>query len=430
MPTKTTVCDDNARPTLQDLTIERWPIERLLPYPRNARTHSPEQIAQVAASILEFGWTNPILVGKDNMIIAGHARLAAARRLEMTEVPVIVLAHLSEAQRRALVLADNKLALNAGWDEELLKVELASLADDEFNLEVVGFTEGELDELLAEATVDGEDEQEDPVPELATTAVSRTGDVWLLGKHRLLVGDATNRADVERLMAGDTADLVFTDPPYNVDYQGYTEDELKIEGDRMTSEQFRAFLTSVFTSYRAIVKSTASMYVCHPSSWQREFQETIEAAGFEIRCQIIWGKNTFAWGFGRYKFQHEPLFYCHMKGESDAWYGDKSQSTLWQVNKPAASRLHPTMKPISLIRRALQNSSRKGNVVVDLFGGSGSTLIACERMNRAARLMEIDPRYADVVIRRWQETARKNGTLQGDGRTFAEVAAERAGAEK
>lgn len=430
MPTKTAVSDESSGPKLQDLTIERWPIKRLLPYPRNARTHSPEQIAQVAASILEFGWTNPILVGKDGMIIAGHARLAAARRLEMTDVPVIVLAHLSEAQRRALVLADNKLALNAGWDEELLKVELTSLEDDEFNLEVVGFSEGELDELLAEAKVDGDEEQEDPVPELAATAVSRTGDLWLLGNHRLLVGDATNRADVKLLMAGDTADLVFTDPPYNVDYQGYTEDQLKIAGDRMTSEQFRAFLTSVFASYRAVVKSTTSMYVCHPSSWQREFQDTIEAAGFEIRCQIIWGKNTFAWGFGRYKFQHEPIFYCHVKGESDTWYGDKSQSTLWHVNKPSASRLHPTMKPISLIRRALQNSSRKGNVVVDLFGGSGSTLIACERMNRAARLMEIDPRYADVVIRRWQETARKNATLQGDGRTFAEVAAERAEVEK
>jgi len=241
----------------------------------------------------------------------------------------------------------------------------------------------------------------------------------------LLVGDATNEADVARVMNGAAADLVFTDPPYNVDYEGYTEDRLTIQGDRMTDEQFCEFLATTFGNYRRIVKPGASLYVCHPSSWQREFQNALEATGFEVRCQIIWAKNTFAWGFGRYKFRHEPLFYCHVAGQSDAWYGDKSQSTLWEENKPAANRLHPTMKPVELIERALLNSSKAGDLVADFFGGSGSVLIACDRRNRKARLMEIDPRYADVICRRYQEYVGKPAVLDGDSRTFDEVAQQR-----
>jgi DNA modification methylase len=193
----------------------------------------------------------------------------------------------------------------------------------------------------------------------------------------------------------------------------------------MTPEQFRVFLTTTFANYRQIVKAGASLYVCHPSSSQREFQNAMEAAGFEIRCQVIWAKNTFAWGFGRYKFRHEPIFYAHVAGQSDAWYGDKSQSTLWEENKPAANRLHPTMKPVELVERALLNSSKSGDIVVDLFGGSGTTLIACERRGRTARLMELDPRYADVIVRRWQEYTGKKATLEGDGRTFEQIAIER-----
>jgi DNA modification methylase len=226
-------------------------------------------------------------------------------------------------------------------------------------------------------------------------------------------------------MAEQQADLIFTDPPYNVDYEGYTEDHLTIEGDRMNGEQYRQFLERTFGSYRRIVKPETSLYVCHPSVWQREFQEALEGAGFEVRCQIIWAKNTFAWGFGRYKFQHEPIFYAHVAGASDSWYGDKSQSTLWQQNKPAANRLHPTMKPVELIERALTNSSRQGDVVADLFGGSGSTMIACERMRREARLMEIDPPYCDVIIRRWQDFTGKEATLAESGLRFDDVAAER-----
>src|SRR5262249_10017623 len=385
---------------------------------RNARTHTALQVAQVAASIAEFGFVNPVLTASDGVIIAGHARLLAARKLGLKQVPVIVLDHLSPTQRRALVIADNRLALNAGWDEELLQLELAALREDDFNLEILGFDDDEMAALLAgEATLEGLTD-EDAVPDVPDTPTSLSGDLWLLGDHRLLCGDATASLDVDRLLSGATADLILTDPPYNVDYEGYTAQRLTIQGDRMSHEQFQQFLAHSFASYRRIVKPGASAYVCHSSSWQREFQNALEQAGFQIRCQIIWAKNTFAWGFGRYKFQHEPIFYCHVAGEKDPWYGDKSQSTLWEENKPAANRLHPTMKPVELIERALVNSSKAGDVVVDLFGGSGSTLIACERRNRKARLMEIDPKYTDVIVRRWQEYTGKQATLEGDGRTF------------
>jgi DNA modification methylase len=407
--------------------IEFWSIERLIPYARNPRTHSDAQVAQIAASIAEFGFNNPILVDTKAGIIAGHGRLLAARKLQLAEVPVIVLDHLTVAQKRAYILADNQLALNAGWDDDLLRAELAALQEEDFNIRLIGFEDDELAPLLAaQDAVDGLTD-EDAVPELPETPISTIGDVWLLGSHRLLVGDATNQNDVARLMAGDVADLVFTDPPYNVDYEGYTEQRLKIKGDRMSAGEFMQFLSAAFRSFRIVVKPGASLYVCHSSSWQREFQGAIESAGFEVRCQIIWAKNTFAWGFGRYKFQHEPIFYCHVAGEKDPWYGDKSQSTLWQEKKPAANRIHPTAKPVELVERALLNSSKSGDIVADLFGGSGSTQIGCERPNRKARLMEIDPRYADCIVRRYQEYTGKQAILEGGG-SFDEVALERVGA--
>jgi DNA modification methylase len=407
--------------------IERWLLDRLLPFANNARTHSDAQIAQIAASIAEFGFVNPILVGADNGIIAGHARALAARRLGLTEVPVIVLDHLTSTQRRALVIADNQLALNAGWDEEMLHLELAALQEEDFDLDLLGFDDSELAALLTEEDPAAGLTDENSAPEVPKTPVSLRGDLWLLGRHQLLCGDATSAADVHRLLAGETADLVFTDPPYNVDYEGYTEDRLKIEGDRMSREEFQCFLGNTFRSYRAVVKPGASLYVCHSSSWQREFQNALEDAGFEVRSQIVWAKNTFAWGFARYKFQHEPLFYAHLAGQKDCWYGDKSQSTLWEERKPVANRLHPTMKPVELVERALLNSSKAGDIVADLFGGSGSTLIACQRCNRKARLMEIDPGYADVIIRRWQEYTGERATLADDGRTYDSVAIDRLG---
>jgi DNA modification methylase len=240
-----------------------------------------------------------------------------------------------------------------------------------------------------------------------------------------LCGDATLKADRDRLMGDQRADLGVTDPPYNVAYEGYTEERLTMPGDRMSQEQFRQFLAGAFDGYGAILQPGASLYVCHASSWQRDFQSALEQAGFAIRCQIIWAKSHFAWGFGRYKYQHEPIFYCHLAGQQDRWYGDKSQSTLWEAGKPAANRDHPTAKPVELIERAIRNSSQRGELVADLFGGSGTTLIACQRLGRKSRLMEIDPQYTDVIIRRYQQFAGQKAVLDGDGRSFDEVARQR-----
>jgi DNA modification methylase len=409
--------------------IELRAIDQLIAFAGNARTHSREQILQIAASIREFGFVNPILVGTDDVIIAGHARLQAAQHLGMGEVPVIVLGHLTEIQRRALVIADNQLALQAGWDEEMLRRELASLQNDDFPLDLIGFDDTDLARLLEAQDAGAGLRDEDAVPAIAATPVTLSGELWTLGQHKLLCGDATLVTDVAQLMAGETADLVFTDPPWNVDYEGYTKDRLKMQGDRMTADEFRQFLAAAFASYRRIVKPGASLYVCHCFCWQREFQNALEASGFAVRCQIIWAKQTFAWGFGRYKFQHEPIFYGHVAGEKDPWYGDKSQSTLWEENKPVANREHPTAKPVALAERALVNSSQPGDLVVDLFGGSGSTLIACERRGRKARLLEIDPLYADLTVRRWQEYTGQPAVLAGDDRSF-EVVAEQRGPQK
>jgi DNA modification methylase len=314
--------------------------------------------------------------------------------------------------------------------DEMLRIEIEALQDESFDVGLLGFEDEELARLLAaQDAVEGLTD-EDAVPELPESPTSRAGDLWVLGEHKLLLGDATKHSDVVRLMAGDVADLVFTDPPYNVDYEGYTEQKLKIKGDRMSDADFKQFLEAAFRGVRTAVKPGASLYVCHSSSWQREFQSALEAAGFAVRCQTIWAKNTFAWGFGRYKFRHEPLFYGHVAGQKDPWYGDKTQSTLWEEkSRPRIGfiRIHPTAKPVELIEHALLNSSKTGDIVADLFGGSGSTLIACERRGRRARLMEIDPKYADCIVRRFQEYSGKSAVLDDDGRTFEVIAGERKG---
>ena len=415
-------------PSLQ--RIECWPIDRLVFYARNPRKNDAA-VDRMCSSIREFGFKVPVLARGDGEVVDGHLRLKAARKLgswpggDTTTIPVLLCDEWTPAQVRAFRLMVNRSVSWADWDEELLALELQELNAADFDLSLTGFDDEELARLLADQDAGMGLIDEDAVPTLEETPVSATGDLWILGSHRLLVGDATQYPSVARLMDGETADFVFTDPPYNVDYEGYTEDRLTIQGDRMPPEQFCRFLEITFANYRQIMKAGASLYVCHPSSWQREFQNALEAAGFEVRCQIIWAKNTFAWGFGRYKFRHEPIFYAHVAGQKDPWYGDKSQSTLWEENKPAANRLHPTMKPVELIERALLNSSKAGDMVVDLFGGSGSTLIACERRNRKARLMELDPRYADVICRRFQEFTGKPAVLDGDGRSFEEIAQER-----
>lgn len=399
--------------------MQVWPVSRLIPYARNPRKNDAA-VERMTASIREFGFKIPVLARSDGEVVDGHLRLKAAKKLSIETVPVILCDEWSPAQVKAFRLLVNRSVAWAEWDEELLGLEMGELKGLEFDLALTGFDSAELDRYLAGLGDSGGLTDDDEVPEAPEVPVSRPGDLWILGKHRLLCGDALKEADTERLMAGVAADLVFTDPPYNVDYEGYTKDKLTIEGDKMSRQQFIEFLDGTFRSYKRITKAGASMYVCHPSSWQREFQSALETAGFDVRCQIIWAKNTFAWGFGRYKFQHEPIFYCHSAGQSDPWYGDKTQSTLWHEKKPSANRLHPTMKPVELVERALTNSSKRGDVVADLFGGSGSTLIACEKTDRWASLLELDPKYVDVIVQRWQNHT-GNAAVNMEGISFEQV---------
>jgi DNA modification methylase len=413
-----------------DLQIARWSVDRLIPYARNARTHSPEQVAQIAASIAEFGWTNPILVGADGVVIAGHARLLAARKLGITDVPVIVLDHLSDSQRRALVIADNRLALNAGWDEEMLRVELEALREDEFNLDLLGFGVDEMDALLAEpeSEVAGNTE-DDAVPETPETAVTVSGDVWILGDHRLLCGDATQIDAVEKVLAGGLADMVFTDPPYNVNYGATMKDKLrgkkrKIANDNL-GDGFEQFLRDACTNILTVTKG--AVYICMSSSELHTLQKAFRDSGGHWSTFVIWAKNTFTMGRSDYQRQYEPILYGWKEGSDHFWCGARDQGDVWFVKKPVSNDLHPTMKPVELVERAIRNSSKSRDTVLDPFGGSGSTLIACEKAGRQARLIELEPKYCDVIVRRYQEFSGKEAKLEADGRRFADLAAERLG---
>ena len=411
---------------LRNLLVQIWPIDRLLPYIRNARTHSDDQVAQVAASIQEFGWTNPILVGSDGVIIAGHARLAAARKLGIAEVPVIVLDHLTETQRRALVLADNKLALNAGWDEEMLRVEIESLKDDDFNLDLVGFTSQELDDLLCdpEETRDGLTD-EDAVPETPETAVTVAGDVWLLGEHRLLCGNATQMSDVEKVLAGGLADMVFCDPPYNVNYGATMKDKLrgkihrKIANDNL-GDGFEKFLRDACVNLLAVTKG--AIYICMSSSELHTLYHAFTESGGHWSTFVIWAKNVFTMGRADYQRQYEPILYGWKEGTDHYWCGARDQGDVWFVKKPVVNDLHPTMKPVELVDRALRNSSKSRDTVLDPFGGSGTTLIACEKARRQARLIELEPKYVDVIVRRWQAWTGGQARHAESGRTFDDLA--------
>jgi DNA modification methylase len=404
-----------------DLQIEQWPVERLIPYARNARTHSDEQVAQVAASIAEFGFVNPILVGPDGVLIAGHARLLAARKLRLTEVPVLVLGHLTETQRRALVIADNRLAMNAGWDEEMLRVELESLQEDGFDLDIVGFSDDEIEDLLRgpEETTGGQTD-EDAVPEAPETAVTVPGDVWILGQHRLLCGDSTQMDAVEKVLAGGLADMVFTDPPYNVNYGATMKDKLrgkkrKIANDNL-GQDFEQFLRDSCVNILAVTKG--AIYVCMSSSEIHTLQRVFREAGGHWSTFVIWAKNTFTMGRSDYQRQYEPILYGWKEGTDHFWCGARDQGDVWFVKKPVVNDLHPTMKPVELVERAIRNSSKGRDTVLDPFGGSGTTLIACEKAARQARLIELEPKYCDVIVRRWQEFSGMQAVLEGDERPF------------
>ncbi len=399
------------------------PVDSLIPYARNARTHSEEQIAQIAASIREFGWTNPILTDGDKGVIAGHGRLAAARKLELTEVPVIELGHLSPEQKKAYILADNRIALNSGWDEELLKLELQELQGVDFDLDLLGFGDDEIERLLNGDQAGGGLTEDDAIPEAPVDPVSRTGDLWILGNHRLLCGDSTVLSDVERLMGGQLADMAFTDPPYNVDYGNSAKDKMRGKDRRILNDAlgdgFYQFLYDACLNLLVVTKGAC--YVCMSSSELHTLQKAWIDAGGKWSTFIIWAKNTFTLGRSDYQRQYEPILYGWKQGVDHFWCGDRDQSDIWNYNKPRVNDLHPTMKPVELVERAIKNSSKSRDIVLDLFGGSGTTLIACEKTGRQARLIELDPKFADVIVKRWEEYTGQQAVREGDGVKFVEL---------
>ena len=412
---------------MEELVVAYRPIEGLIPSARNPRTHSDEQVAKIAASIVEYGWTSPLLVDGANGLIAGHGRLAAARKLGLAEVPVIELAHLSPTQKRAYVLADNQLALDAGWNEELLALELAELSEAGYDLALTGFDADALAELLHGDGGDGQGQAEDDaVPEVPETPVSRFGDVWVLGPHRVLCGDATQAASYDALLGNERVDLLWQDPPYGVNYANSAKDRLRgthrpILNDNL-GDGFEPFLTAALTP--ALARCDGAVYISMSSSELDTLQSAFRAAGGKWSTFIIWAKNTFTLGRADYQRQYEPILYGWRDGASHHWCGDRDQGDVWQIAKPHKNDLHPTMKPVELVERCIRNSSRPGDIVLDCFGGSGTTLIAAEKSGRQARLMELDPKYCDVIVRRWQDWTGKAGTRAADGTAFDQLATE------
>ncbi|GHU13545.1 methyltransferase [Betaproteobacteria bacterium] len=383
--------------------IEQWPTARLVPYARNARTHTEAQVAQIAASIAEFGFTNPILAGSDGVIVAGHGRLAAAQKLGLARVPVVVLDHLNPTQRRALVIADNRIAENAGWDDAMLRIELDSLQLEGFDIDLTGFDADALADLLVgDEPNNGGETDEDAVPEVVETPISRPDDIWQLGPHRLLCGDATQTRSYDRLLAGEAVDMVFTDPPYNVNYANSAKDKMRGKNRTILNDNlgdgFYDFLLAALTPI--IARCRGAIYVAMSSSELDTLQQAFRAAGGKWSTFIIWAKNTFTLGRADYQHQYEPILYEWPEGSQRHWCGDRDQGDVWNIRKPQKNDLHPTMKPVELVERAIRNSSRPGDVVLDPFGGSGTTLIAEEKSGRVARVIELDPKYVDVIVRR------------------------------
>jgi DNA modification methylase len=407
-------------------------IEQLIPYALNSRTHSDEQVAQLAASIREFGFTNPVLVDEENNLIAGHGCVMAARKLGLTEVPAIIVTGMDDRKRRALIIADNKLALNANWDEQALRVELEDLAGDYGAL--MGFSEDELAALLAEAAqdVDGQTD-EDAVPELAAQPVTVMGDLWVMGKHRLMCGDSTSMDAVDKLMSGVLADMLLTDPPYNVDMTAKNEmlekagkarknkETFGIQNDAMSDGDFRKFLRDVYATADAVMRPGAVFYIWHADMESYNFRGACLDVGWKVRQCLVWVKSVFAIGRNDYHWKHEPCLYGWKDGAAHTWESDRKQTTVLNFDKPASSGLHPTTKPVELFEYQMLNNTKSGGVVLDLFGGSGTTAIAAEKNGRQARLMELDPKYCDVIVKRWQEFTGKKATLEATGQTFDEV---------
>lgn len=417
--------------------IEICKTDTLIGYARNSRTHSEEQVAQIAASIKEFGFTNPVLIDKDGGIIAGHGRVQAARKLGLTEVPCLRLSHLTKTQTQALVIADNRLALNAGWDNAMLALEFKDLMDQNFDVSLTGFTEEEIDALmpleLEEGLIDPDD-----APEAPANPVTVQGDVWVMGKHRVMCGDSTSMDDLARLCENQAVDMWLTDPPYNVDMTSKNEmlekagkarkdkKSFGIANDSMGYDQFRQFLRDAYTAADSVMKAGAVFYIWHPqgrdSLW---FRLACEDIGWIPRQTLIWKKSSLVLGRSDYHQMHEPCLYGWKEGAGHLWAADRKQTTILEFDKPSRNGEHPTMKPVALFEYQMLNNTKGGDIVLDSFGGSGTTLIAAEKNGRVARLMELDPKYCDMIVTRWQQFTGKHAHLEADGRSFTEVMGER-----
>ena len=379
--------------------FEKVNIDRLVAYARNARTHSKEQIGQLRASLREFGFVSPCIIDRDYNIIAGHGRVLAAREEGISEIPCVFAEHLTDAQKRAYILADNRLALNAGWDEEMLSIELSELQCAAFDLSLLGFNEAEMNKLMG-GMEDAKDDDFDVDAELQKPAMTKPGDLWLLGNHRLVCGDSTKAETYALLMDGKPANLVVTDPPYNVNYEGSAG---KIMNDNMTGDAFFQFLFDAFTQMEKVMAQDASIYVFHADTEGLNFRKAFSDAGFYLSGTCIWKKQSLVLGRSPYQWQHEPVLFGWKKSGKHAWYSDRKQSTIWEFDKPRKSADHPTTKPIPLMAYPIVNSSMTGCIVLDPFGGSGSTLVACEQTGRVCRMAELDEKFCDVIVRRFYQ---------------------------
>jgi site-specific DNA-methyltransferase (adenine-specific) len=374
-------------------------------------------VAQIAASIKEFGWTNPILVSSDNTIIAGHGRLLAARKLGMQEVPAIILDHLTKAQQRALVIADNQLALNAGWDMDMLKAEIEDLNLENFDINLLGFDEKFLDGLLEPEPTDGLTD-EDAVPDVPETPKTVLGDVWVLGNHRLMCGDSTSIDAMEKLTDGKPVDMWLTDPPYNVAYEGGTKEKLTIQNDSMGDDDFRQFLRDAYLAADAVMKAGAVFYIWHADLEGYNFRGAAKDAGWQVRQCLVWKKSSLVMGRQDYHWQHEPCLYGWKDGAAHLWATDRKQTTILEFDKPSRNGEHPTMKPVELFAYQMLNNTKGSDIVLDSFGGSGTTIIAAEKHGRVGYLMELDPKYCDVIIKRWQDFTGQKAIHAETGEAF------------
>jgi site-specific DNA-methyltransferase (adenine-specific) len=391
------------------MQIKEVAVDKLIPYAKNSRTHSPEQVGQIAASIKEFGFRNPILV--DNLtLIAGHGRLLAAQKLGLDKVPTIDCSDMTDSQKKAYIIADNKLALNAGWDTAMLTIEMKELQEEGFDLDLLGFDDKELNALLEPEVVQGLTD-EDAVPETPKEATTKLGDVYILGKHRLMCGDSTSITDMEKLVNGQPVDMCLTDPPYNVAYEGGTKEKLTIQNDSMEDGQFRQFLRDAFVAADTVMKAGAVFYIWHADSEGYNFRGACHDTGWKVRQCLIWKKSSLVMGRQDYHWIHEPCLYGWKEGASHLWSADRKQTTILEFNKPTRNGEHPTMKPVELFEYQMLNNTKGGDIILDSFGGSGTTMIAAEKHGRYARIMELDPKYCDVIVKRWEDFTGEKAVL-------------------